>query len=194
MIAMRHLAWGSFGAALVTTSLAVGAGLAASSASAVDAPVRCGGQSLSSSTDKKCLSPSPSPTPGQPQGNEVGCRDLLYGAGQFRGVGAAPSAGAAFEFLTTYDAATCPEVSYTVIVRDMDTYSELGRHVQQGNGSTDSLVSAMALPGYAKDCIAADVIVSEGAVVHDIGPNSRDLSQPPFADLCRQGATGMAWN
>ena len=193
---MTHtrVAMWAFGAGLLAAAaIALGTGLAAVPASAVDEAPRCDERSLSSSSDRKCPSPSPTSGSGQ-QGSEVGCRDLIAGAGQFRGVGAAPSAGAALEFVTTYASATCSEVTYTVIARDMDTYSELGRHVQSGNDRTELLASVIALPGYAKDCLAVDVIVSEGNVVHDIAPNSRDLAETPYADLCRQGVSEMAWN
>jgi hypothetical protein len=56
------------------------------------------------------------------------------------------------------------------------------------------LASAIELPRYAKACIAVDVVVSEGDVVHDVGPNSRDMAELPFRDLCREGVSEMSWN
>jgi hypothetical protein len=87
-------------------------------------------------------------------------------------------------------------VTYTVIARDMDTLAELGRDTQKGNGASDSLASVVALPGYAKTCVAIDVVVAEGSIVHDVAPNSRDLAQAPFQELCRDDGTTseMTWN
>jgi hypothetical protein len=106
-----------------------------------------------------------------------------------------PSAGGTLDFQSTYAAPTCAEVTYTVIARDMDTLAELGRQAQAGNGVTADLVSVVPLLGYLKDCVAVDVIVSDGDVVDDIGPNSRSLELAPFREVCRDNTSGpQTWN
>ncbi|MBK5308329.1 MAG: hypothetical protein JJD92_16740 [Frankiaceae bacterium] len=184
---------------LATTAIAFLPSLAATPASAGDDRPSCAKASPGGSSEKKCPSPSPSPSPSPtqstPTGNETGCRDLTRGEGQFRGVDGFPTAGSSLQFTLyvggndTPQPATCPEVTYTVIARDMDTLAEVGRLSQPGNGVTSDLTAVIALPTYTKDCIAVDVIVADGDVVDDIGPNVRLDS----LDLCLTGSGGQAW-
>ena len=180
---------------MATSAIALLPSLAAAPASAAGDKPSCSKEPAPGSSDKKCPSPTPSPTRTTPQGNETGCRDLIGGDGHFRGVNALPSAGGTIDFKSTYAAPTCSEVTYTVIARDMDTLAELGREAQSGNGVTQDLESVIPVAGYLKNCVAVDVVVSDGDVVDDIGPNSRDLAQAPFLEICRDGTTGpQTWN
>jgi hypothetical protein len=88
---------------------------------------------------------------------------------------------------------TCPEVTYTVIARDMYTLAELGRSVQSGNGVTATLSSAFDFTSYTEPCIAVDVMTSDGSIIDDVAPNTRDVTEPA-ADLCDTGTGGQTWN
>ena len=182
---------------LATTAIAFLPSLAAVPASAGDDRPACTKENPGGNSDKKC--PSPSPTESTPTGTETGCRDLTFGTGQFRGVDGVPDAGSMLVFILvvggdeTVPPPTCPEVTYTVIARDPDTLAELSRQSQLGNGVTSALTTVFALPTFNKDCIAVDVVISEGAVIHDFAPNSRDTSQRA-CDLNRNGSGPQTWN
>lgn len=181
---------------LATGAIALVPSLAASPASAADDKQSCSKPSPSGGSDKKCPSPTPTPTETTPAGNETGCRDLTVGVGQFRGLEPAPEFGSVLKFTLVVDGGltpTCPEVTYTTIARDHETAEELGRSTQQGNGLTPSLTSTFQFPTYTKACVAVDVVISEGPVVHDIAPDSRDWAKAQ-GDLCRTGAGPQTWN
>jgi hypothetical protein len=184
---------------LATTAIALVPSLAAAPADAGDDKQSCAKPSPGGSSDKKCPSPTPSPTSSAPQGNETGCRDVTLGVGQFRGLEPVPSIGSVLEFTLVVDgqdgeqSPTCPEVTYSIIARDQDTLAEVARLDQAGNGITPTLSAVFQLPTYSKACIAVDVVVAEGNVIHDIAPDSRDPLKPQ-KDLCRDGSGPQTWN
>jgi hypothetical protein len=179
---------------VLTAGVAAVPALISSPASADPERPACSKEEPGGNSGKKCPSPSPSET--GPTGTEIGCRDLTHGEGRYRApVGAV---GSVLEFQLVVDfgnTPTCPEVTYTVIARDRDTLAELARDVQNGNGVTADLFAAFNLPSYSKDCIAVDVVISEGDVVHDLGPDSRGLEPgKTHDDLCRDGSGPQSWN
>lgn len=185
---------------LATTAIALAPSLAATPASAGGDRPSCSKQPPPGSSDKKCPSPTPTPTETSPPGNETGCRDITLGVGQFRGLEPFPAIGSVLEFTLVVDgrdgeqSATCPEVTYSIIARDQDTLAEVARSDQPGNGVTPALSAVFRLPTYSKPCIAVDVVVSEGGVIHDVAPDSRDPAKPIQDDLCRDGSGPQTWN
>lgn len=183
---------------LVTGAVAITPSLLGGAAVAEEERPACSRQDPPGNSGKKCPSPSPSPSPTAtatsspgPTGTEVGCRDIVSGQGQYRApVG---QLGSVLEFQLTLAEASCPEVTYTVIARDMDTLAELDRREQSGNGLSTDLLATFSLPTYSKQCIAVDVVVSEGGLVHDIAPDSRDPSVPS-CDLNRNGTGPQTWS
>lgn len=184
------------GAGLLVTAVVavVPVALTAPASANPDRPA-CSKEDPGGSSNKKC--PTPTPTKGE---TEVGCRDITEAGGDFSRIReATPELGSTLNFTLIVDnedgdqSPTCPEVTYTVIARDMDTLAELARLAQPGNGVTSDLTAVLALPLYSKNCVAVDIIVSEGDVVHDIAPNSRDTSLPQD-DLCLDGSGPQTWN
>ena len=182
----------------------VGAGLTAAAAiaavpatwspatAAEDRPA-CSKQEPAGGSGKKCPTPSPSVEPTQgPAPDESGCRDVISGQGLYLQTLDNPLASA-LEFQVTLAAPSCSDVTYAVIARDAETLAELARSVQTGNGTSADIVVALPLPGYVKDCIAVDVVVSEGSLVHDVAPNTRSTSEVS-CDLHRDGAGPQTWN
>lgn len=149
--------------------------------------------------------PSPSPTISQPAGDETGCRDIVAGRGSWvrpvtfpnAVLPAQPIGTGLLSFEAELAAPSCPEVTYTFVLRGMDG-TELERVVKSGESPETNLqgnpvVSVRRVLAYGGNCIAVDVTVTEGDVVHDSAPDVREGVYEDLCDVGTPGSPGQTW-